>query len=104
MLAINAGKRFPRMPDVPTIGEVLPGYDRPPSWNGYLGPAGMPPVIVKRLYEEINRIATQPEVVDKFADLGFVVDTAGPQEFAAYMKTSQELFAKAVKAAKIEPE
>jgi len=30
---------------------VLPGYDRPPSWNGYLGPAGMPQAIVRRLYE-----------------------------------------------------
>ena len=104
MLAINAGKRYSRLPDVPTIGEVLPGYDRPPSWNGFLGPAGMPQPIVRRLYEEMNRAATQPEVVEKLLDLGFVVDTANPEEFTAYIRRSNELFGKLVKAAKIEPE
>ncbi len=104
MLAINAGKRFSRMPDVPTIGEVLPGYDRPPSWNGFLGPAGMPPPIVQRLYQEMNRAATQPEVVEKLLDLGFVVDTANPDEFTSYIRRSNELFGKLVRAAKIEAE
>ena len=104
MLAINAGKRFSRMPDVPTIGEQLPGYDRPPSWNGYLGPAGMPQTVTRRLYEEINKIAAQPELRDKLLDLGFVVDTADPDAFREYIKRSFDLFGKAVKAAKIEPE
>ena len=104
MLAINAGKRFSRMPDIPTIGEVLPGYDRPPSWNGFLGPAGMPPPIVQRLYQEMNRAATQPEVVEKLLDLGFVVDTANPDEFTSYIRRSNELFGKLVRAAKIEAE
>jgi tripartite-type tricarboxylate transporter receptor subunit TctC len=104
MLAINAGKRFARMPDVPTIGEQLPGYDRPPSWNGYLGPAGMTQPVVRRLHDEINRIVTQPDATERFMDLGFVVDTMGPEDFGAYIRTSFELFGKAVKAAKIEPE
>ena len=104
MLAINAGKRFSRMPEVPTIGEVLPGYDRPPSWNGFLGPAGMPAPIVQRLYLEMNRAATNPEIVEKLLDLGFVVDNANPEEFTSYIRRSNELFGKLVKAAKIEPE
>lgn len=104
MLAINAGKRFYRMPEVPTISEVFPGYDRPPSWNGFLGPAHMPQPVVRRLYEEINRAVTQPEMVARLADLGFVVETANPEQFAARIRSSFELFAKAVKAAKIEPE
>jgi tripartite-type tricarboxylate transporter receptor subunit TctC len=104
MLAINAGKRFVRMPEVPIIGEVIKGYDRPPSWNGYLGPAGMPPAVTRRLYEEINRIVTSREVSEKLTDLGFMVDTAGPEEFAAHIRRSFELYGKAVKAARIEPE
>jgi tripartite-type tricarboxylate transporter receptor subunit TctC len=104
ILAINAGKRFVRMPDVPTIGEVIKGYDRPPSWNGYLGPAGMPPAVTRRLNEEINRIVTTREVSEKLTDLGFVVDTGTPEEFAAYIKRSFEMFGKVVKAANIEPE
>lgn len=104
LLAINAGKRFVRLPDVPTIGEVLKGYDRPPSWNGYLGPAGMSPAITRRLYEEINKIVTRRDLSEKLTDLGFVIETANPEEFAAYIKRSFELFGKAVKAANIEPE
>ena len=52
-------------PGIPAIAEVLPGYDRPPSWNGFLGPAGMPQPIVQRLYQEMNRVAMQPETVEK---------------------------------------
>ncbi len=104
MLAINAGKRFSRMPEVPTIGEGLPGYDRPPSWNGFLGPAGMPQPMVRRLYEETHRAVMQPELVEKLLDLGVVVETANPEEFTAYIRRSNELFGKLVKAAKIEPE
>ena len=104
MLAINGGKRFYRMPDVPTVGEVLPGYARPPSWNGFVGPAGMPRPVVQRLYDEIHKTLAQPEMVERIADFGFVVDTAGPEEFAAHIRSSMELYAKAVRAAKIEPE
>ncbi|OGA96553.1 MAG: hypothetical protein A3G27_11975 [Betaproteobacteria bacterium RIFCSPLOWO2_12_FULL_66_14] len=104
LLAINAGKRFVRMPEVPTIGEVIKGYDRPPSWNGYLGPAGLPPAVTRRLNEEINKIVTRREVSEKLTDLGFVVDTGTPEEFSAYIKRSFELFGKVVKAANIEPE
>ena len=104
LLAINAGNRFSRLPEVPTIGELVKGYDRPPSWNGYLGPAGLPPAITRRLYEEINRIATAADAQEKLLDLGFVVDTAGPDDFAAYIRTSLDNFGRAVRAAKIEPE
>jgi len=104
MLAINGDKRFYRMPNVPTIGEVLPGYARPPAWNGFVGPAGMPRPIVRRLYDEIHKAITQPEIVERIADFGFVVDTANPEEFAAHIRSSIDLFGKAVRAAKIEPE
>jgi tripartite-type tricarboxylate transporter receptor subunit TctC len=104
ILAINAPKRFVRMPEVPTIAEQLPGYDRPPSWNGFLGPAGMPPAVTRRLYDEINKIVITRDVGDKLTDIGFVVDTANPEQFGAYIKRSFELFGKVTKAAGIEPE
>jgi len=47
---------------------------------------------------------TQPLVAEKFADLGFVVETANPEQFAVYIKASLELFGRAVKAANIQPE
>jgi tripartite-type tricarboxylate transporter receptor subunit TctC len=104
MLGINSTRRFVRMPDVPTTQEQVPGFDRPPSWNGYLGPAGMPPSVTRRLYEEINRVVTSREVNEKLTDLGFLIDTANPEEFSAHIRKSFDQFGRVIKAAKIEPE
>ena len=104
LLAINGGKRFYRMPEVPIVSEVIKGYDRPPSWVAYVGPAGLPQPIVRRLYEEINRIVTQPEVSARFEDGGILVDTATPEQFAGFLRDNFELTGRIMKAAKIEPE
>ncbi|MFM9969663.1 MAG: Bug family tripartite tricarboxylate transporter substrate binding protein [Burkholderiales bacterium] len=104
MLAINSGKRFARMPEVPTIAEVLPGYERPPGWNGFVGPAGLPAAITKRLYEDLNRIANSNEVSERLLDLGFVVDTQSPEQFTAQLRRSFEISERIVRAAKLEPE
>lgn len=104
MLAINSGKRFARMPEIPTIAEVLPGYERPPGWNGFVGPAGLPAPITKRLYEDLNRIANSTEVSEKLLDLGFVVDTQSPEQFTAQLRRSLEISERIVRAARIEAE
>lgn len=91
MLAINSGKRFTRMPEIPTIAEVLPGYERPPGWNGFVGPAGLPAPITKRLYEELNRIANSTEVSERLLDLGFVVETQSPEQFTTQLRRSFEI-------------
>ena len=104
MLAINSGKRFARMPEIPTIAEVMPGYERPPGWNGFVGPAGLPAPITKRLYEELNRIANSTEVSEKLLDLGFVVDTQSPEQFVGQLRRSLEISERIVRAAKIEAE
>ncbi len=104
MLAINSGKRFARMPEVPTIAEVMPGYERPPGWNGFVGPAGLPAPITKRLYEDLNRIANSTEVSEKLLDLGFVVETQSPEQFVNQLRRSLEISERIVRAAKIEAE
>lgn len=104
ILAINANERFARMPDVPTIGEHVKGYNRPPSWNGFLGPAGLPPAVTRRLYGEFRKILTDKELGEKLMDQGFMVEGAGPEEFATHIRRSFELFGKAMKAANIQPE
>lgn len=104
ILAVNNGKRFHRLPDVPTIAEVIPGYDRSPGWIGYMGPAGLPQLIVKRLYDELHKAATLPEVSEKLDALGIPVDTLNPAEFSNHIKRTLEVTAKLMKAARIEPE
>ena len=60
-LGIVEAKRFRGAPDVPTVGESVPGYAMPDSWLAILGPAGMPRPIVDRLNAEIRKAITTPE-------------------------------------------
>ena len=104
MLAVNNANRYPLIPEVSTVAEQLPGYDVPPGWMGYFGPAGMPPAIVQRLNSEIVRIMNSPDVRGQAANIGFVASTTGADEFATMIKSNLVVMAKLIKAAGIEPE
>jgi tripartite-type tricarboxylate transporter receptor subunit TctC len=105
LIAMNTGQRFRLLADVPTIGEQIPGYEPPPAWTGYLGPAGLPEGIVRRLNAEMNAAARSPEVRDKLEAIGFVVSaTNTPAEFAATIRRDLEHVGKIVKSAGIQPE
>jgi len=105
LLAINGDKRYARFPDTPTVAESIPGYDRPPGWMAYLGPAGMPQAITRRLHTDIVKGMNQPDVIGVFDKLGLVIETSSsPEAFAATIKQQYERSGKLVKAAGIEPE
>jgi tripartite-type tricarboxylate transporter receptor subunit TctC len=88
-LAVSSAKRWPTVPDVPTVAESgLPGYEMV-LWTGVLAPANTPAEIVSRLHREIAQVLEQPEVVQTFGKLGAIVRLLGPTEFDAYLK--QEL-------------
>ena len=96
-LAVTSGKRSPAVPDVPTIAESgLPGYEVI-NWYGVLAPAGTPKDIVARLNGEIRRILSLPDVRERLAAQGAETITSTPQEFAAYIKSETEKWAKVVK-------
>ena len=105
VLAINGGKRYNRMPDVPTVDEVIPGYERPPGWMAYFAPAGLPQPITRRLFNEIGKAMQQPEVISIYDKVGFLVETSeSPERFAAEVKRHYERAGALVKAAGIQPE
>ena len=104
IIAINNTRRYPRTPDIPTVGESVPGYEPPPGWNAWFGPAGLPRPIVMRLNAEISKAVTSPDLKDKIDALGFIPWTSTPEELAVELKKSLERTAKIVKAAGIEPE
>lgn len=104
LLAINEDRRMEQFPSTPTVAEVLPGYDRPASWIGYFGPAGLPEPIVKRLAGEIIKAANSPEVKNKLESVGTMINTAPPEEFAAAIKRHIATAARLMKAAGIKPE
>jgi tripartite-type tricarboxylate transporter receptor subunit TctC len=104
MISINNTRRYGRTPDIPTIGEQVPGYEPPPGWNGWFGPAGLPRPIVQRLNAEINRAVTSPDLRDKIDALGFIPTPGTPEQLADAVKAGLERTGKLVKAAGIEPE
>jgi tripartite-type tricarboxylate transporter receptor subunit TctC len=104
VIGINMEKRFAGMPDVPTIGEQLKGYEAPPTWAAYFGPAGVPRDIVTRLNTEIVKIVNQPEVRAKVEASGSVVAPTSPEALADIVKRDFEKVARAVKLVGIKPE
>jgi len=104
LLAVNGSKRYHVIPDVPTVSEELPGYEPPPTWAGYFGPASMAPPIVARLHDEIVRVLESPAVRAKAEEIGFPIATSTPEELNAAIRSDVETTARIVKAIGIKPE
>ena len=104
-LARTTDRRLKVLPDVPMMQEVVPGFEPAPAWTGIYGPARLPPAVLRKLHDDINRSLSVPDVVSKINDVGFdVVLSATAEEFAQRMKKGIDLTARIVKAAKIEPQ
>jgi tripartite-type tricarboxylate transporter receptor subunit TctC len=104
LLASTANVRDPSLPDVPTISESgVPGYDVR-SWYGLVAPAGTPPAIIDRLHSEVARIVALPDVKAQYANGGLMATSNSPGEFASYLKSEYEKWAKVVKTAHIRPD
>ena len=104
VIGMVEGKRSRARPEIPTIGEGLPGYAMPQSWVGFLGPPGMSPTLVTRMNAELTAAITTPKVRKTLEDNGFEVVTASPQEFAKVIKDSVARYRKITAEAGIEPQ
>jgi tripartite-type tricarboxylate transporter receptor subunit TctC len=103
-LAVTSPKRSEALPDIPTVAESgLAGYDST-QWYGVLAPAGAPREIVARLHEEMVRALRDPEVGKRLAADGAEPVGSSPEEFAAFIKSESEKWARVALAAGIKPE
>jgi tripartite-type tricarboxylate transporter receptor subunit TctC len=85
-LAVTSNKRFPGLPDVPTVGEAaVPGFEAA-SWNGISVPLGTPPAVVERLRKEIAKAVESPEVQKELQALGAVGKASTPEQMAQRMR------------------
>ncbi len=101
-LAITGAQRHPLMPNVPTFAELgFTGFDGV-QWYGIVGPAKMPPVLVKRLNTEINKLIAAPELKEKLSGEALEPMPMSPEQFGEYMKNDIAKWEKLVKARKIE--
>lgn len=87
-------------PDLPTFGELLPGYEVT-QWYGLLAPTGTPKEIIDRLHKETVRAIANPKVAQVLTNLGTQPITNGPEEFRAFIKSEAEKWGKVIKAANI---
>jgi tripartite-type tricarboxylate transporter receptor subunit TctC len=100
-VAVTSGKRWPTLPDIPTIAESgVPGYDHTP-WNGFLAPAKTPRAVIGRLNAEVTKILHAPETRSVFTNEGAEPVGNKPEEFAAIIRSEMAKWTKVVKAAGI---
>jgi len=101
LLAVGSASRDPAMPDVPAVNETVPGFEVV-GWYGLLTTAGTPAPVIKKLHAELVRILGEPDVKTLYANAGLeTAISASPAQFAAYIASEREKWAKVVKAANI---
>ena len=102
-LAVATATRSEALPDVPTVGEFVPGYEAS-SWSGVGAPKATPAEIVDKLNKEINAGLADPKMKARLADLGGTVLPGPPSDFGKLIAEETEKWAKVVKFAGIKPE
>jgi tripartite-type tricarboxylate transporter receptor subunit TctC len=84
-LAVSSRKRFVLEPDIPAIGETLPGFEVM-SWLGLAAPGGTPRPIVDRLNYEVGEILTLPDVRERLASVGNIPTPSTPEQMLDYIE------------------
>jgi tripartite-type tricarboxylate transporter receptor subunit TctC len=102
-LAVTTAERSEMLPDIPTVGEFVPGYEAS-GWIGVGTPKNTPTEIVDKLNKEINVALADPKIRARIADLGSPVFASSPAEFANFIAAETEKWAKVVKFARIKPQ
>jgi len=102
-LAVTTAKRQELLPDVPTVGEFLPGYEAR-GWYGIVGPKATPVNIIEKLNQEINAALADPSMKTRLTDLGCAVFAGSPADFGKFIAEETEKWAKVIKFAGIKPE
>jgi tripartite-type tricarboxylate transporter receptor subunit TctC len=102
-LAVTTAKRQESLPDVPSMGEFLPGYEAR-GWYGIVVPKATPIEIVERLNKEINAALADPNMKKRLTDLGGAVFAGSPADFGKFIADETEKWSKVVKFAGIKAE
>ena len=97
MLGISSSKRFPTLPDVPTIAESgVPGFDAV-SWSGVCVPAGTPRDIINKLQQEIAKVLQAPDLKTRLLNDGIEPIGSTAEQFQAFIEREKIKWSKVVR-------
>jgi tripartite-type tricarboxylate transporter receptor subunit TctC len=103
-LGVTTTEQLPFLPDVPTIDSFLKGYEAA-GWIGFGVPKGTAPEIIATLNKHTNAAVLDPNIKQRFADLGaVVVPPNSPDEFAKFIAENIDKWTKVIKFANIKPD
>ena len=102
-LGVTAPKRVDAIPDIPAIGEIVPGYEAV-VWYGIVAPKGTPRAIVDTLNAALNSALADPSLRKRLAELGGAVMPTTPAEFGKLLHDETEKWGKVIRSANIKPE
>jgi len=102
-MAVTSGERWSVLPDVPTLGEAVPGYEAW-NWYGLDGPPGIPAPIVTRLSEAVNKVMADDATRKKYDDNGLHPATLSHDDYVAFIKRDSEVWGKVIRTGNIKPD
>jgi tripartite-type tricarboxylate transporter receptor subunit TctC len=102
-LAVTTATRSDALPDIPTVGDFVPGYEAS-YWNGIGAPKATPAEIIEKLNKEVNAGLADPKITARLADLGGTPLVGSPTDFGKLIADETEKWAKVIKSAGIKPQ
>jgi tripartite-type tricarboxylate transporter receptor subunit TctC len=102
-LAITSARRSAAAPDIPTVAETAISEFEAATWFALVAPAGTPREVLARLNLEVQRALAQPDVKQRFADLGMTGEDSTPDGLDAYIRAEIAKWTKVIKEADIRP-
>ena len=104
LLAVSSDKRFPAVPDAPTLAEAgFPAVDGF-AWFGLIGPAGLPPEVVAKVNRDANQVLAQAEVRAPLEAGGTFVSGGTPEQFGAFIAAEVDKWTQVAKATGMRPD
>jgi len=95
-LAVTSATRSEVLPDIPPVGDFVPGYEGT-GWQGVGAPRNTPPEIIDRLNKEINAGLADPRMKARITDFGYTVFASSPADFGTFIAAYTEKWAKVIK-------
>jgi tripartite-type tricarboxylate transporter receptor subunit TctC len=102
-LAVTTATRIDTLPDVPTMGEFVPGYELS-GWQGIVAPKGTPAAIIDRLNREINATLSESKMTKRLANLGVTALQSSSAEFGKFIADETSKYGNVIRAAGIRME